>query len=72
MIRLSERKNKVNHEQDSRKTNRQRYDRIVLPIVERRRVNKGETIKQQVRKILCKKALGKSNAFTYFAYNGRI
>lgn len=38
----------------------------------RRRVNIGETIKRQVRKILCKKALGKSNAFTYFAYSGRV
>lgn len=63
MIRLSERKNKVNHEQDSQKTNRQRHDRIVLPIVERRRVNIGETIKRQVRKYIAIKT-SKYNALS--------
>ena len=63
MIRLSERKNKVNHEQDSQKTNRQRHNRIVLPIVERRRVNIGETIKRQVRKYIAIKT-SKYNALS--------
>ena len=63
MIRLSERKNKVNHEQDSQKTNRQWHDRIVLPIVERRRVNIGETIKRQVRKYIAIKT-SKYNALS--------